>query len=90
MMGLKDENRINKIQNLDLANFYIAKEKQYKDKIESCHREMQKLGAFINRQQLEIQMLRKDNTIKKEAIVDLGKREAEEPIVEKKVEFIKA
>ena len=89
LIRLASENAVNKHHNLNLANFYIAKEKQYKDKIESCHREMQLLGAVIAQQQREIKQLKEDSTVKEQTIIDLGKRVATEPIVEQVAEMVK-
>ena len=47
MVELRDHVAVNRAHNVTVANLNIGKEKQYKDKIESCHREMQKLGVVI-------------------------------------------
>ena len=43
------------------------------------------LGAAIAQKEKENKQLRIDNTVQKEAIIDLSKNEAEEPIVEQVV-----
>ena len=87
---LASENAVNKHHNLNLANIFIAKEKQFKDKIESCNREMQLLGAVIAQQQHEIKQLKEDGSVKEQTIIDLGKRAAAEPMVEQVAEKVKA